>query len=312
MRFAVIGLGGVGGYFGGRLVEAGHEVAFIARGEHLAAIRAAGLRVDSPLGDLVARPAIATDDAAQVGVVDYVLLGVKAWQVAETVDRIAALVGPTTAVLPLQNGIEAPAQIARVLGPAHALGGTARIISLLAGPGHISHLGADPTLELGELDGTRSARLEALAEILGRARGVRVVRPPDIQVAMWTKFLFISAWSGLGAVTRAPIGVIRDQPGTRHLLERVMDEIAQVARAHQIALPADVVATTMAFVDRLPADGTASMQRDLADGKPSELDSLSGAVTRLGRARAVPTPISTLLHEVLLPLERRARGELGF
>ena len=310
MRFAVIGLGGAGGYFGARLVEAGHEVAFLARGAHLAAIREAGLRVDSVKGDFVARPALATDDPHDVGPVDHVLLGVKAWQVPEVARGIAPLVGPSTAVLPLQNGVEAPTQIAAALGREHALGGTSRIISFIAGPGHVRHMGVEPAIELGELDGTRSARAEALLEALQQARGMTAAIPSDIRVAMWTKFLFITAFSGVGAVTRAPIGTVRAIPETRRMLESVMEEIERVARAHQILLAEDVVTRTMGYVDALPASGTASMHRDIVDGKPSELESLTGAVTRLGAEVGVPTPTNTFLYHALLPLERAARGQL--
>lgn len=312
MRFAVIGVGGAGGYFGARLAEAGHDVTFIARGEHLAAIRKSGLRIDSVNGDVVVSSAKATDDPREVGVVDYVLMGVQAWQVPEAARAAAALVGPTTAVLPLQNGVEAPEQIAEALGREHALGGTAKIISFRVGPGHIKHAGAEPTLEIGELDGARSARVEALRQAFAQAKGVTVTIPADIRVATWAKFLFITSWAGVGAVTRAPLGVIRSVPETRRLLETAMQEIERVARANAIRLPAGVVAATMTFVDSLPAQGTSSMQRDLIAGKPSELESLSGAVTRLGAEVAVPTPTNAFLYHALLPLERRARGQLAF
>lgn len=308
MRFAVIGLGGAGGYFGARLVEAGHEVAFIARGEHLAAIRRSGLRVDSPLGDLVARPAAATDDPREVGPVDHVLLGVKAWQVPEAARGAAPLLGPGTAVLPLQNGVEAPDQIAEALGRAHALGGTARILSFIVGPGHVRHAGAAPAIELGELDDARTPRAEALRDALAGARGVAATIPADIRAAMWAKLMFIAAVAGVGAVTRSPVGAIRAVPETRRLLERAIEEVAQVARARGIALPEGAVARTLGYVDALPAGGTASMQRDITDGRPSELESLSGAVCRLGAAAGVPTPAHDFLRAALLPLELAARG----
>jgi 2-dehydropantoate 2-reductase len=312
MRFAVIGVGGAGGYFGARLVTAGHDVAFIARGEHLAAIRRSGLRVDSVHGDVVARPSVATDDPREIGPVDCVIMGVKAWQVPEAARTIAPLVGPATAVIPLQNGVEASAQIADALGREHALGGTARIISFCVGPGHIKHVAAEPTIELGELDGTRSARVDALYQALQQSQGITATIPPDIRVALWAKFLLIAPVGGVGAVTRAPIGVIRGMSGTRQLLESAMEEIERVARAHEISLPQAVVASTMAYVDGLPAQGTSSLQRDLAEGKPSELESLNGAVARLGREVGVPTPTNAFLYQSLLPLDRRARGDLEF
>lgn len=309
-RFAVLGLGGAGGYFGARLVEAGHEVAFIARGEHLAEIRRAGLRVESPLGDVVARPAAATDDPRAIGPVPYVLLGVKTWQVPEAARAAAPLIGPATAVLPLQNGVEAPDQIAEALGREHALGGTARIISFIAGPGHVRHAGAAPAIELGELDDTLSPRAAALRDALAGCKGLTATIPADIRAAMWAKLMFISPLAGVGAVTRVPIGVLRAVPETRRLLARAIDEVEGVARARGIALPEDVAARTMSYVDAMPAGGTASMQRDIADGKPSELESLPGAVCRLGAAAGVPTPVHDFLRAALLPLELAARGPL--
>jgi 2-dehydropantoate 2-reductase len=311
MRFAVIGVGGAGGYFGARLAEAGHDVTFIARGQHLAAIRSSGLRVDSVDGDAVVKAA-ATDDPGEVGGVDCVILGVKAWQVPQAAQSAASMVGPSTAVLPLQNGVEAPGQIAEAVGRDHALGGTARIIAFRAGPGHVVHTGAVPTIELGELDGTRSARVEALCQVLDEAKGVTATIPDDIRVAMWMKFLLIAGWSGVGAVTRAPIGTTRSVAGTRRLLEGAMAEVEQVAAAHGVQLPPGAVAATMAFVDGLPAHGTASLQRDIAAGQPSELESLNGAVTRLGAAVGVPTPVNAFLYDALLPQESRARGQIDF
>ncbi len=312
MRFAIIGLGGAGGYFGARLVAAGHDVTFIARGEHLAAIRESGLRVDSVHGDVVAIPARATDDPTEVDVVDYVIMGVKAWQVAEATHVVAPLVGPLTAILPLQNGVEAAEQISTVIRGNHALGGTARIISFRVGPGHIKHAGADPTLEIGELDGSRSARVEALKAAFEQTKGVTISISANIRAAMWEKFLFIASWSGVGAVTRAPVGVLRSMPETRALLASAMGEIARVAMATEIGLPPDVVPTAMAYVDRLPAQGTASMQRDIAEGKASEIEALNGAVTRLGMRCGVPTPTNAFLYHSILPLERRARGQVEF
>jgi len=309
MRFAVMGTGGAGGYFGARLAEAGHDVSFIARGDHLAAMRSGGLRVDSVNGDVVVKPVTATADPREVGVVDYVLLGVKAWQVAAAARAIKPMIGPRTAVLPLQNGVEAPQEIGFEVGPEHALGGTARIISFVAGPGHIKHTGAAPTLEIGELDGAASTRVQALQAALMAAKGVSAVIPDDIHVAMWTKFLFIASTSGVGAVTRSPMGIFRSTPETRKMLLHAMQEIERVSRAKSIILARDVVDSAMAYVDNLPPTGTTSMQRDIAEARPSELESLSGAVTRLGIAAGVATPTHAFMYHALLLQERRARGQ---
>ncbi|MHC2995454.1 MAG: 2-dehydropantoate 2-reductase [Candidatus Atribacteria bacterium] len=311
MRIAVFGVGGVGGYFGGRLAQAGEEIVFIARGEHLQALRTHGLRVDSVKGDFVLHSVQATDDPVKVGVVDVVLLGVKAWQVPEAAQAMRPMVGPDTCVVPLQNGVEAPAQLAAVLGAQHVLGGLAKIISFKVEPGHIRHAGAEPYVAFGELDNRLSERTERLCQAFRRA-GVTVDIPLDIQAALWEKFLFIVSWGGVGAVTRAPIGVLRTMPEARQMLEQAMHEIFTVALARNIALPENVIGKTMAFVDRLPPDGTASLQRDLVEGKPSELASWNGAVVRLGQEVGVATPLHAFIYHSLLPLELRARGQVQF
>lgn len=312
VQIAVFGCGAVGGYFGGRLAEAGEAVRFIARGRQLAAIREHGLRVTSTEGDFLVRPADVTDEASAGGPVDVVLLGVKAWQVAEAAAAMRPLVGAHTFIVPLQNGIEAPERLAEVFGAARVLGGYCRILAYVLSPGHIQHAGVAPYIAFGELEATSSPRAEALLQAFSRARGVKAEVPANIRAAMWDKFIFIAALSAVGALTRAPIGVIRGQPETRRLLEQALKEIYAVAVASHVALPADSVQRTLAFVDTLPADGTASMQRDIVQSRPSELESQVGAVVRLGDRLGVPVPLHQLIHAALLPQERRARGELAF
>jgi 2-dehydropantoate 2-reductase len=312
MRIAIFGTGGVGGYFGGRLAQAGEDIVFIARGRHLQALQEKGLRVESVLGNFTMQPVQATDDPAAVGEVDVILVAVKAWQVPEAAEAMRPLVGPETFVVPLQNGVEAPAQLAAALGQAHVLGGLCRIISAITGPGHIQHTGIDPYLAFGELDNQRSQRVERLRAALARAHGLVVEVPADIQVAMWRKFFLIAPWSGVGAVTRAPIGIFRSLPETRQMLEQAMAEVAAVAQARGIVLPHGLVEQTMAFIDGLPAEGTASMQRDIMEGRPSELEAQNGAVVRLGREAGVATPVNSFIYHSLLPLELRARGRIAF
>lgn len=312
MRIAVFGAGAVGGYFGGRLAQAGEEVIFIARGEHLRAIRDRGLRVDSIKGDFVAHPSLATDDPHGAGVVDVVLVGVKAWQVPEAAQAMRPLVGPETFVVPLQNGVEAPGQLAAVLGERHVLGGFCRLGSHIVSPGHIHHVGADPYVAFGELDNRSSQRAERLRQAFARAMGVTAEVPPDIQAATWEKFLFIASLSGVGAVTRAPIGVLRGLPEARQLLVEAMHEVLAVARACGIDLSEKAVERTMAFIEGLPPGVTASMQRDILEGRPSELAWQNGAVVRLGQEAGVPTPVHSFIYRSLWPLELQARGELQF
>jgi len=309
MRIAVFGTGGVGGYFGGRLAQAGEDVVFIARGEHLRALRTHGLRVESLKGDFIVQPAQAAEDPAEVGVVDAVLVGVKAWQVTEAADRLRPLVGPETFVVPLQNGVEAPAELSAVLGSGHVLGGLCSIISFVAGPGHVRHVGAEPSIAFGEQDNRRSERAERLRQAFARAE-VTVGIPRDIHVAMWEKFLFIASWGGVGAVTRAPVGVVRGLPETRQMMEEAMREILHVGQAREVGLSDESMRKGIAFVDGLQPGATASMQRDIMEGRPSELEAQNGAVVRLGRAAGIPTPVHVFIYRSLLPSKLRARDQL--
>ncbi len=311
MRIAIYGAGGAGGYFGARLARSGEDVVFIARGEHLRAIREAGLRVESVDGDFVARPALVTDDPAEAGPVDAVIVGVKAWQLGDAARAMRPLVGPGTVLVPLQNGVEAPDQLAAVLGGGRVLGGVARVFSFIVEPGRIRHLGGPAEIAFGELDNRPTARVHHLREILSRA-GIGAKIPPDIHVALWEKFLFIVPVGSVGGVARAPVGVARAVPETRCLIEQGMREIQDVARGRRIPLAADVVPRTMTFVDSLPSDATMSLHRDIAAGRPSELEAWTGAVARLGRQAGVPTPIHDFLYGCLLPLEWKARGRLNF
>ncbi|HZF27951.1 MAG TPA: 2-dehydropantoate 2-reductase [Gammaproteobacteria bacterium] len=335
MKIAVFGVGGVGGYFGARLAESGEDVAFIARGPHLDAIRERGLRVDSVLGDMRIEPARASDSPVDIGPVDAVLLGVKTWQVASVAPSLKPLLGPETFVVPLQNGVEAAAVLAAELGVEQVVGGLCGGFCFVVGPGHIKHIGGATFVKFGELlagiaganprptamDGGSagiaganprpSARVERLRAAFARAR-VDVEVPPDIRVALWMKLMLVVPFGSVGAVARAPIGVLLTTPETRDLVERGMEEIAAVARAEGASLPADAVAKTLALLDGVTPSGTASMQRDIAAGKRSELDEWTGAVARLGAKHGVPTPVHSFIYASLLPLEQRARGEIAF
>ncbi|HEY6066253.1 MAG TPA: 2-dehydropantoate 2-reductase [Thermoanaerobaculia bacterium] len=311
MRIAVFGTGGAGGYFGARLALSGEEVVFIARGEHLLAIRDRGLRVETPAGDLLVRPARATDDPAEAGAVDAVLVGVKTWQVTDAAVAMRPLVGPDTFVVPLQNGVEAAGELAAVLGAGHVLGGLCGTLSWLAGPGVIRSIGRVHFVKFGELDNRPSERAERLRQAFARAE-VDVEIPPDVHRASWEKFLFVVSLGGVGAVTRAPAGVVRSVRETRRMLEGCMREILAVGRARGVALADSIVAEKMAFVDSLDPGGTTSLHRDLAEGRPSELDAWNGAVVRLGREAGVSTPLHEFIYHSLLPLELKARGKLDF
>ena len=307
MRIAVFGTGGVGGYFGGRLAHAAQDVTFIARGEHLREIKASGLKVDSPVGDFVISPAKVTDDVKEVGEVDLVIVGVKAWQVPEAARQMKPLVGSNTTVLPLQNGIEAASQLVNELGSDKVIGGLCRIVSFVVGPGHIRHAGFTPSIVIGELDNRRTERIARTEEVFKRA-GLEITIAADIQVALWTKFLFIASFSGIGAIANAPAGVIRKDSKWRGQMLSAMEEIYALAHARGINLPADSIDTVMAGVSALPEDATSSMQRDIAAGRPSELESQNGAVVRMARETGIEVPTHELIYELLRPLEEKARS----
>lgn len=306
MRIVIFGTGGVGGYFGGRLAQAGEDVTFIARGEHLRAIKADGLRVDSSLGDFVISPAQATDDVSEVGETDLVILGVKAWQVPDAARAIRPVVGPGTTVVPLQNGVEAVSQLVSELGSDNVIGGLCRIVSYVVGPGHIRHAGFTPTIIIGELDNRHSERIEQIAQVFKHA-DLDTTIAPDIQVALWTKFLFIASFSGVGAVADAPAGVLRSDPKWRDQMQRAMEEIYALAHARGVNLPSDSVAKVMAAIDGLPPDATSSMQRDIVAGKPSELESQTGAIVRMAHEAGLDVPTHKSIYETLRPLEAKAR-----
>jgi 2-dehydropantoate 2-reductase len=311
MRIAVYGSGAVGGYFGGRLAESGEEVVFIARGEHLRVMQSQGLKVDSIKGNFTLHPVLASDDPTQVGKVEAVLLGVKAWQVPEAALAVRPLIGEHTFVVPLQNGVDAPSQIAAAVGKGAVVGGLCRIASQLASPGYIRHTGIEPYVAFGELDNQPSERTIRLRTAFEKAR-VKAEIPADIQAAMWEKFIFIACISGMGAVTGAPVGVTRVLPETRQMMKQVLLEIVAVARGRQIKIDEDVTDKVLAVIDGLPEGTIASMQRDILEGRPSELGSQNGAVVRLGLEAGVPTPANTFIYQSLLPKELKARGELEF
>lgn len=309
MRIAVYGSGGVGGYFGGRLALSGEEVIFIARGEHLRAIQSRGLKVESIKGDFIIQPAQATDDPFEVGGVDAIILGVKAWQVAESAEAMRPMVSPDTFILPLQNGVEAPAQLVKLYGEKHVLGGLCRISSAIVEPGVVRHTGIEPMIAFNELSNRPSLRVEELKAAFDRA-GVKADIPADIHAAMWEKFVFIAAISGVGAAAGAPVGVLRGVPETRRMLVQAMKETVAVARAMGVNISNNVVQLTMANIDGMAPGVTASMQRDILEGRPSELEYQNGSVVRMGKQAGVATPVHDCLYSILLPKELKARGEL--
>lgn len=306
MRIAIFGTGGAGGYFGAHLARAGEDVVFIARGEHLQAIREHGLRLETANDTFVVH-APATDDPKEAGLVDAVLLGVKTWQVQDAARTMQPLIGDNTFVVPLQNGVEAAEQLAAELGPKHVLGGLCGTISWLAGPGQIRSLGQTHFIKFAELDNTPSDRVESLRRAFAAA-AMNVEVPANIQTAVWAKFVFGAAFGGVGAVKRQPAGAMRTDSESRRMLEDSMREILAVAHARNVSLPEDTIEKSLALIDGLDSGATTSLQRDLAAGKPSELEGWTGAVVRLGREVNVATPVNELIYQSLLPGEVRARA----
>jgi 2-dehydropantoate 2-reductase len=309
MRIAVIGVGGVGGYFGGRLAQTGEDVAFIARGGHLEALRRDGLFVESIKGSFHLQPVNIFSSPQEAGIVDAVLLGVKSWQVPEVAASLQPLLGAESYVVPLENGVEASNQLVDALGEQHVVGGLCKISSYIAAPGRIVHAGIDPYIAFGELDNRPSARTQVLRDTFQRA-GVNADIPADIHKAIWEKFVFIASISGLGGVTRVPLGEMRSTPETRRLLLEALREVVLVGRANGIQLDEGTAEKVLANIDNMAPGVTASMQRDIMDGKPSELESQNGAVVRLGQAVRVAVPVHEFIYASLLPQETRARSQM--
>jgi 2-dehydropantoate 2-reductase len=299
MKIAIMGSGGVGGYFGGRMAANGADVTFIARGAHLAAIRRDGLRIESrDLAGAVVNPAKATDDPASIGVADYVIVGVKLWATEEAGRAILPMVGPETTVLSLQNGVECDDVLAGIVGRDRLIGGVAFIASSIARPGVIAHIGTMQRVVMGELGGGSSPRVDRLCAALRNA-GVAAEISDDVQRTIWEKFIFLVGLSATTTLMRTTIGPIRADPDGRAVLHDAMCEAVAVGRRHGAALPADYADDRMAFVDGLPADMTSSMHHDLERGNRLEVAWLSGAVARLGRKYGVPTPVNQAVYAAL-------------
>jgi 2-dehydropantoate 2-reductase len=289
MKIVMMGSGGVGGYYGARLAQAGHEVTFVARGAHLQAIRRSGLRVKSELGDAQVQPARAVEDPAQAGAADAIVVAVKLWDLDGAAQAIRPIVGAQTIVVSLQNGVDKDDVLARAVGKQHVIGGVTHIAAVIAEPGVIAQTGKLQRVTVGELDGSRSARVDALVAALQAGR-VEAAASDDIRRVTWEKFVFLTAISGMTALTRKPIGPVREHPLTRAMLLDALRETAAVARAEGVALPEGLVEQQTKMIDGLAPAMFSSMAQDLLRGRPLELEWLSGSVVRRGEGRGVPTP----------------------
>jgi 2-dehydropantoate 2-reductase len=300
MRIAVMGAGGVGGYFGARLAHAGHDVAFVARGRHLAAMRERGLTVKSALGDLHLPQPTVTDDPATLGWFDVVLFAVKLWDTESAAASIRPLLATGGVVIPFQNGVESIERIGAVVGRDQVMGGVAYIAAKIAEPGVIAHTGTMARLVFGAVVPTQqSAADELLAACKGA--GINAEVAVDIRKALWVKFGFLVALSGMTAATRQPIGVIRADPDLRATFEAAIREVWELGRARGIALPDDFVGEQMRFGDGLPAEMKASMLHDLEAGNRLEAAWLSGAVARMTKEAGGNAPVNATLYAAVKP-----------
>ncbi|MCB9946454.1 MAG: 2-dehydropantoate 2-reductase [Rhodospirillaceae bacterium] len=300
MKVCVVGAGGVGGCLGARLAAAGHDVAFIARGDHLRTLRQDGLRLVSDRGDVALDRVTATDDPAEVGPVGLVLFTVKMRDCADAAAACRPLIGAESVVLPLLNGVESHEILRDVLGPAPVLGGTAYISAVIDRPGVIRQTGAFERILFGELGGEASARVQQLESVLSGA-GIGAAASDRILAEIWEKFILLATNAGVTTVTRLPIGILRDCAGTRRLIDLGMREVEAVARAAGIDVAADIVDRHRDFYATLPAEMRSSMQVDLDRGRPLELPWLSGAVVRLGVELGIPTPVHEVIALALAP-----------
>jgi 2-dehydropantoate 2-reductase len=300
MRIAVVGAGGVGGGFGAAFAKAGGDVTFIARGAHLAAVKAKGLKIESPRGDAHLVPTQATDDPASVGPVDIVLFCVKLWDVESAGQHIKPLIGPNTAVIPLQNGIDAPERLVPILGKQAVMGGVAQISASITSPGVIRQVGTFMRMIFGELDGSHSKRGEALLELCKKA-GFDATLSNQILTELWMKFILLATNASVVALARQPIGKLRDDPDMRPQFIAAYKEVIDVGRARGVKLPADALDKMLAFNAGAPPTMKASMAIDLERGNRIELPWLGGKVVALGRQLRIPTPTHALMYAALKP-----------
>ncbi|MBV9558423.1 MAG: 2-dehydropantoate 2-reductase [Pseudolabrys sp.] len=299
MRIAVMAAGGVGGYFGARLAADGHDVFFIARGTHLAALRKDGIKIESVNGDLHLPKINATDKPAEVGPVDIVLFAVKLWSTEEAAEATKPLIGPNTRVITLQNGVDSYERIAPILGKAHAIAGVTYVFTTIAAPGVIKQSSKVQSIICGTADGKPDTQLQAFADAANKI-GIAVTISPTIEIDRWQKFIFLAANSGATALTRCTTGEVLTDPDRRQLFERIMRETLAVGRAKGVKLDPAYVDERLAYADKnLVSNMRASMANDLNNGNRLELDWLAGTISRMGKELNVPTPVNDTIYAAL-------------
>jgi len=308
MKFAILGSGGVGGYFGGRLAQVGVDVTFIARGKNLGALQSSGLRVDSIQGDFALERVQAADPSKPPRDVDVIVLAIKAWQLESAIRSMRGMLGEGTIILPLLNGMEHMDILRGEFGE-RVLGGLCRISSFLIAPAHVTHVAIEPYIAFNEWKKDGSQRVTELYKIFSKIKQVTVETPPDIELAMWEKYLFICAFSGVGTLTRQPVGVFRSNPESRTMFHSALEEVAAVARARGVNLTEGSVQAVMDRIDQTQPDTVTSMQKDMMEGRPSELEAQPGALVRMAHAAGIPVPTHEMIYAALLPLENKARAQ---
>lgn len=306
MKIGIIGTGGVGGFFGAKLAQAGLDVTFVARGKHLQAMNDKGLSIKSIDGDFHLSEVKATSNIKEIQAPDLIVLGVKAWQIKEIRSDLSQILQNHTMVLPLQNGVMAAQELSQVIAEEHILGGLCRIISQLDGPGVIRHMGVPPSIVVGELHKEGSERIQKLQETFENA-GIKTHISEDIQAELWKKFILICT-GGLAAVTRTTFGQMRALKETRQMMISLMEEIYGLSKKAGVQIDADYVEKTVAFIDTFPEDATFSLSRDIWENKPSEIDYQNGTVVSLGEKYGFPTPINQFVYHSILPQELKARN----
>jgi 2-dehydropantoate 2-reductase len=305
MKIAVYGTGGVGGYFGGLLANAEYDVTFIARGAHLEALCENGLQVNSINGDFSIESVKATNDLAEIGQVDYVILAVKHYHLTDVVPQMHPLIGEKTTLVPLLNGVDAHDFLIKAYGPRPVVGGLCSLVSMIEAPGIIRQPSKLRRVVVGELDRTKSERVEKIVNAW-KELGVEAIHAEDIYAPIWTKFLFISSFGGIGSLTRADMGSILQNTETRQLFIDAMREVEVLARTQDINLAPDVIDTTLTMAESFEPTATSSMQRDVAAGNLFELEAFNGKIVHLGRALGVPVHIHRAIYALLLPALEKA------
>ena len=307
MKILIFGIGGVGGYFGGKLARAGYNVTMIARGKHLEAINKNGLEVESINGNFKVKPNLVTDELAEVPTPDLVILGIKSWQIQEVANKLKPIISTETMVLPLQNGANNVEKLLEILPKQNVLAGLCHIVSFLEKPGKIKHVSFEPRITFGEIDNSTSERIERLKTVFEKA-GITNFNPENIQLEIWKKFLFITTISGLGGLTRVSIDKIRESEYLYDLLLKTAQEIKLIANAKGILLAEEHLEKAFEIIQNQPPGTTASTQRDIMAGRPSELENFNGFIVKEAEKLGIATPVNKMIYECLLPMEKEARN----